>query len=117
MKDSKRLFLGIRPNEDWLNALKDFIQKQNTSLRWIPEENFHITLIFIGSFPTQKILKLRQELRKFYRFSPMGFIAFEKFTYMPPGRRAMIWAQGQFSEDFEKLEKQSFGLLKNFYPS
>src|SRR5438094_367520 len=115
MKDFKRLFLGIRPNEDWLNALHDFIQKQNAPFRWIPVENFHITLLFIGSFPAQKIAELSHNLRKLYALSLSGSIAFDKYTYMPKRKPSMVWVQAQFSEAFEELEKKTLELLKSFY--
>jgi RNA 2',3'-cyclic 3'-phosphodiesterase len=63
----KRLFVGIKihPNK----KLLDFYSKLKTSLKddkikWVPAENFHITLKFLGETPTSLLPKITKSLEQ-----------------------------------------------------
>lgn len=62
----KRLFIGIKihPNQ----KLLDFYSKLRTTLKdeqikWVPAENFHLTLKFLGDTPTSLVPKIIDSLK------------------------------------------------------
>ena len=61
-----RLFvaLGIPEavRENLASLRRDFPESPST-LRWVPPENFHVTLKFIGSVPTKKVQTIIEALR------------------------------------------------------
>lgn len=64
-----RLFIGIPLHKktnpeinNCLNNLRNMAQKGNFPFRWIPEEDLHITLKFLGSTEESKIPLIKQTL-------------------------------------------------------
>jgi 2'-5' RNA ligase len=58
----KRLFIGMgfseqfaRDVEPWVKKIKKTADHKETSLRWIPTTNYHVTLVFLGNTHNEDI--------------------------------------------------------------
>lgn len=56
-----RLFVGVRPSEEARRALAAFIAEARTiwpEAKWVPPENVHLTLAFLGEMPEMEVSPL-----------------------------------------------------------
>jgi RNA 2',3'-cyclic 3'-phosphodiesterase len=116
-EESKRLFLGIALNEEWIDYINSFIQL-NTELKikWIPEDNWHFTVLFMGSVPLNIIFLLEIKLQEVFSQNIGFYIDFEKFIYAPSARKArMIWAKGMKNRDFDIICKESLSTVEKLF--
>jgi 2'-5' RNA ligase len=112
---TKRIFLAIEVPDEWKVAIHKFIE-ENKSLnyKWIAEENWHFTLLFIGNFPADKLDSIITLFEKCFAETPAFEIDFESFTYFPKNRPRMIWAKGKECAEFASAEKVAYQTLKHF---
>jgi RNA 2',3'-cyclic 3'-phosphodiesterase len=62
-----RLFLALEIPEQVranLAAIRKTFSSMDSQLRWVPPHNFHVTLKFIGSVPTEKLQSLIEALSR-----------------------------------------------------
>jgi 2'-5' RNA ligase len=71
-----RAFIGVRINPDIARRITEVISQLKPrvrGVRWVPEENFHFTLKFLGRVDDEKILPIHralvQQLKLFSRFT------------------------------------------------
>jgi len=60
-----RLFVALEIPEavrDNLAAVRNVFSSANSQVRWVPPQNFHVTLKFIGSVPTEKVQAIIEAL-------------------------------------------------------
>jgi RNA 2',3'-cyclic 3'-phosphodiesterase len=87
---SKRLFVGLELPASCRGALSAIKNPQLTGLRWLPEEQFHLTLSFLGQVETSAEDQLRKALGK-VRIAPF-FLPLRGTGLFDTGRRAsVIW--------------------------
>ena len=95
-----RLFVAIRPPEDIRDLLVDAMD-DNPELRWVGDENLHLTLRFIGEVerPVAEDLAIELERIRFNRFALTldGVGKFEKH------RHGTLWAGVQPREQLKLL--------------
>jgi 2'-5' RNA ligase len=85
----KRLFVGLELPASCRAALSA-IDPQLTGLRWLPEEQFHLTLSFLGEVGASVEDQLREALGK-VRMAPF-FLPLRGIGIFDSGRRAsVIW--------------------------
>ena len=113
--DTKRLFIGFQLNDDWKNAIQEFIEGQDSlSVRWIPEYNWHLTLLFLGEYPADKVNELGNILSEHFKKQKPFAIPFDTFTYAPNLKRArMIWCKGATNRNFSKLADLTYKQLND----
>lgn len=112
---NKRIFLGIAVPADWKLAIHQFIEaNKELHIRWIPPQNWHFTILFIGDFPANKLQSIYTLLEKCFAQIPAFEIAFDRFTYFPPKRPRMIWVKGKQSAAFDSVENLAYKTLKHF---
>ena len=61
-----RLFVALEISEavrENLAAIRTIFSSMDSQLRWVPPQNFHVTLKFIGSVPTEKLQTMVGALR------------------------------------------------------
>jgi 2'-5' RNA ligase len=107
--DTKRLFIGFLLNDDWNDAIQDFIDaQQSVRIKWIPDSNWHITVLFIGEFPISHLDELASHLGSLYRsIKPFG-IPFDTFVYFPNLKKArMVWCKGAINQNFTNICEQT----------
>jgi 2'-5' RNA ligase len=114
--DTKRLFIGFLLNDDWKDAIEEFIEAQaSPSVRWIPEPNWHITLLFIGDFSAAQFNDLITMLEAFFKSQKPFGIPFDTFVYAPnPKRPKMIWCKGATNPNFANITERTSKAFAEF---
>ena len=51
-----RLFVAIWPPDDVLDALADIERPKDQGVKWVPRENLHITLRFLGDADVDEVI-------------------------------------------------------------
>ena len=112
----KRLFLAFelpRYFKENLIAAKSLVRLSGP-VRWVPIENLHVTLFFIGDFNELMIDKLKEELYALVNKQQVFELEFDKLVMMPKRRPYMIWTQFKPSHEFKELyQKVALYFLKN----
>ncbi len=102
---SPRLFLGIPVPATAIHALKASLPSPSERLegwRWIPEENWHLTVCFIGTSPLP-VGELTQKVRELLPEHPSFVLRYYKTLFMPEYSPRMIWARFSESSSFSRL--------------
>ncbi len=111
---NKRLFLSIPLPSEQAQAIKSCIPKyknafsQNKAsikkLRWMPRENWHITLYFIGKTGSAALPLLQRKLTALFTGQITFKLRFKSICYAPPkGKKRMIWAKFDTPSEFAQL--------------
>ncbi|MBI2967046.1 MAG: RNA 2',3'-cyclic phosphodiesterase [Bacteroidetes bacterium] len=106
----KRLFTGIPIPGSLIETFRLFRHENSgiDGLRWIPDNNLHITLVFIGDTPQKKLPELITKLADEICQIPAFHIRFEKFHLVKHGREpVMFWAQFEKNVAFDMLVKKT----------
>ncbi|MEX0968253.1 MAG: RNA 2',3'-cyclic phosphodiesterase [Bacteroidia bacterium] len=114
----KRLFIGFPLSSEWRKSLKDFGDAQQMAYaRWMPEENLHLTLFFIGLLSHAGLESLKQDLHQASKRLHTCRLEFQAITYAPQdGRPKMVWAQFQQNDGFTALSKALYQLVAEKAP-
>lgn len=102
---TKRLFIGIPLPITLTNELVNFqnLHKDLNSLRWVPINNFHITIYFIGEYPIEHIPNLRKSLLKISTSSTSFDMNTEGYCIAPERNPYMVWVRFSINESFSQL--------------
>lgn len=116
-EESKRLFLGNALNAEWCNYIDSFIKSnQELNFKWVPEDNWHFTVLFMGSVPLNIISALEEQLKAIFSQNTQFYIDFEKFVYAPSIRRPrMIWAKGKKNRVFDIFCKEALKAVEKLF--
>lgn len=111
----KRLFFSIPLGEDVLRQLIKVVnQIKINNVRWIPSENWHITLLFMGNVQDNLISEIIEESESVFKgISPFN-LKFNKIVFVPENNARMIWAQYENSDSYDFLSKSICKKLKRF---
>lgn len=105
----KRLFLAISLPEDIKKRLFRFVEKEYKELpvKWVRQENFHVTLNFLGYIPDENISGICECIRGAVEdFQSFG-LDFVKTEFGPDKEtKRMIWTTGEKSEELTELKYQ-----------
>ncbi|MBI4041185.1 MAG: RNA 2',3'-cyclic phosphodiesterase [Deltaproteobacteria bacterium] len=114
-KAKARLFLSIPLNDLILTSLENYQKKYiKPGLRWLPKENLHITVYFLGNIEISKIEAVVASLRQvFMRGSPFMLLATD-IIFAPPKRPRMIWATFAPNPHYETLVKEVACAVSSF---
>lgn len=101
----KRVFLGAALNQHYIEACEQ-VKQQNANvpgIRWVPQQNLHITTLFIGDVAEAEIENLCVNINTILQQQNAFTLAFEKFVFMPQRKPRMIWLKFKKSSDFARL--------------
>lgn len=94
--DRIRAFLAFElpeePRREISKVFSPFMRKY-PNIKWVPEENYHITLVFLGEVPIHFLESLQHPMENLVRrYSPFRF-ALNGWGTFPPGRRLfnVLW--------------------------
>jgi 2'-5' RNA ligase len=93
-----RLFLGIEPTlearkaiSDVLSQASDALGSASSALRWIAQENLHLTLQFLGEVQRDRLEALATSLRPRFALRPF-VVSLDRFGAFPPsGPPRTVW--------------------------
>lgn len=102
----KRLFIAIPLSTDFIEALDEYCKGLSGFDEWrfIPKENWHITVLFLGHVKDEELPTIVETLKKVFPGVKSFTLEFDKIMFAPPGRPPrMIWAQFKKSAEFQRL--------------
>ncbi len=101
----KRIFLGIpvqKSQKQILGRYKNLYP--NSEIRWVKEEDFHITVSFLGYIEEKDIPKLELIIENVLQPLPSFILEFKKISFAPPkSTPRMIWAEFFENDSFTEL--------------
>lgn len=109
----KRIFLGIRISDKLKNKIAEFRQKyKNLPVRWMREENFHLTIIAPMELDDNEMVEMIEKLKKIEdEFGPIE-IEFDKICFGPNLRRPrLIWVESKPNQKLVKLKNKITQIL------
>lgn len=106
-----RLFVAIRPDEKILNKIM-WIANGFDGCRWIRRKNVHLTLVFIGEYPDDKIGDIKDAL---------GNIKIKSFpvklkrcgVFPNAGRARVLWVGVEQSRALMQLQQNVVNVLSD----
>lgn len=115
----KRLFLAISLPEDVKKRLFRFVEKEyrNLPVKWVQRENLHITLIFLGYTPEEKIPEICEAIGEKLAGVSSFELEFQNFQVGPNKEaKKMIWAAGEKSGELAELKYRLDKALGAYIP-
>lgn len=103
----RRLFLAIAVPEEVREALARFLRKhRKLAVRWVPAENFHATVLFLGPTDEERISELRKAVAGILlKGPPREGVRFTYVDWGPPkGQTRMIWLYGEGSSSWQSFK-------------
>ncbi len=99
-----RLFIAIDPPANIMGGLARICHGIQGA-RWVPEEQLHLTLRFIGEVDRQTMIRIDETLRGL-RFSPFSLALAGTGFFPPRGMPRVIWAGLRKSEELLDLQRR-----------
>lgn len=103
----RRIFIGINLPVQVKKRLVQKIQAwQELPILWVPEENFHITLSFLGYINDEAVSDICAKISKACRSIAAFDINFNKIIAGPDSENPkMFWLTGKPSEELKNLQE------------
>ena len=108
MKDTIRLFIAAILPE----PLKDKLQQQlsdfeHPAIRFVPHQNLHLTLYFIGNVPYSQLRSIRDTIRETaIRYQPFTLRFAQTEAGPNPRNPRLVWARFEPDTTFENLSRE-----------
>jgi 2'-5' RNA ligase len=104
----KRLFFALPLSSGLLKKIffleKKIEDKLEIKYPWIPLENLHLTVLFLGYLNLDSYLKVI-EIFKFFNWRKRLELKIKKIDYGPPYHKRMIWLYVEKNQELENLKK------------
>ncbi|MBO9698816.1 MAG: RNA 2',3'-cyclic phosphodiesterase [Sporocytophaga sp.] len=97
-----RLFIALPLPDPIKDLLSEFQANIQTDIKWIPRDNLHITLAFIGATPTERISGINSVLQKISE-STTNFSLETQTIKVVKSASGMIWVTFQANNSFNDL--------------
>lgn len=104
----RRIFIAINiPGQVKKRLIQKIEKWQDLPVRWVFEDNLHITLNFLGYIEDEKLPEICSTVRKAVEKFEGFEISLTKIIPGPSEKQArMIWAAGEKSEELKKIVEQ-----------
>lgn len=101
---SRRLFIAIPLNDELRKAIGDYRLAASAveGLRWIAEENLHVTIVFLGDIENDKMSELKSEIGRIVKKHSPFVLRMAKIS-ASPHRKPMVWAEFAQNESYVDL--------------
>lgn len=114
--DNYRLFLAIPINEAYQGIIRQFINNQQDEYKWTQADNWHITVLFIGDFPVDRLEALKEALRSHFEHQRSLRLNPDKFKFAPKLTKArMIWLNFEEDASFDALVQNTYEKMQELY--
>jgi len=112
----KRLFVAIPFPPEFVKALGSYEKRhQFRGVRWMPNDNWHITVYFLGEVPDEKIPDVCARLREAIADQDPFSLEFQKVDFGPPNAPPrMIWTYFSSRSEYRRLVEAISYALKPF---
>ncbi len=113
MMQTTRLFVGV-PIQQEIKKIFHQLKIKNKNIegiRWVSDDNLHITTCFLGDIENNKISNVVFMLQQFLLGKKELKLHFDRFQLSPKRKPYMIWARFQQDECFSDL---SISMMKIF---
>lgn len=119
MKDSIRLFVAAILPESLKHKLQQQLMAfEHPHVRFIPLQNLHLTLYFIGNVPTQQLESIKLILKETARHYQPFTLHFAQTEPGPkPRNPRLVWARFEPDATFEQLSRELTEQLSAETPS
>lgn len=102
----RRIFIAINIDDKTKRFIETKISgwKETLPLKWIPKDNWHLTLAFLGYIEDQDLEQLAVNLKQAISTMPIFDIHLTNFTWGPKKERPkMLWLKGEKDENLTNL--------------
>ena len=115
MQEKKRVFVAINFQETIKKQIREYKKEIQDSIspefefifRWVDDENFHLTLNFLGNLNQQEIERVSEILEEISQNYKKSEIFFNKIVLGPEKNKPrLIWMEGTAGEELKKLKKE-----------
>ena len=116
MKDSLRLFVAATLPAALKEKLREQLQEfEHPAVRFVPEQNLHLTLYFIGNVPSEQLSVIKQSIQEVAQRHQPFTLDYERTEAGPkPKSPRLVWARFARHERFEQL---SYDLTQALAPA
>ncbi len=113
----KRLFIAVKliPDDNLLKVYYS-LQKafQHDRIRWVPSENFHLTLKFLGNTPEEKISTISEVISNTVTsFKPINVKIVKSGVFGSKYKPRVIWFGIEENNQLQKLGMELFNNLND----
>lgn len=117
----KRVFLAIPVNHDFISGLETKLKELGgLPVKFIPSENWHLTLIFLGWLKDKEIQTIQKIAEEASRKFPTFVLRAKNIVLFPKNRPRMIWLNFYDNKIFNELtiwlDSEFKKTLKNYKP-
>jgi len=114
MKNTKRLFIASSLHRKLSMKLSEVSHKRSHwPVNWVPEKNYHLTLIFLGKTEESdmsKICEIVASVAQYHSPFDLRFSHWEIYPSRSLKRAKIVWLRSRFNHDLQLLHRD---LLKN----
>jgi len=97
-----RLFVALPLPDQIKELISEFQANIQTDIKWIPRDNLHITLAFIGATPTERISGIKSVLQKISDSTPIFSLKTQSIKVVK-GASGMVWVTFHENNSFSDL--------------
>lgn len=97
-----RLFVALPLPDPIKELISKFQANVPTDIKWIPRDNLHITLAFIGATPSERISGINSVLQKISDSTPIFSLKTQSIKVVK-GASGMIWVTFQENNSYNNL--------------
>ncbi|WP_439880011.1 RNA 2',3'-cyclic phosphodiesterase [Pontibacter sp. MBLB2868] len=108
MKDSIRLFVAATLPDLLIEKLEEQLQQfKHSNIRFMPVQNLHLTLYFIGNVPAEQLPAIKRTLQEVARHHQPFILSYAQTEPGPNSRKPrLIWARFATHKAFEALSQE-----------
>ena len=100
---SRRLFLAIPVTRELILSVNSQKEKLDLPVKWIPDENLHVTLHFFGNVEEASLIDLTKTIKNHTQQFPPFTMEVNSILLKPGKGQTMVWAGFKEAPSFEKL--------------
>jgi 2'-5' RNA ligase len=111
----QRVFIGIPVDtaaQQHINELLGPIRKLRPDIRWVPENNRHMTLAFLGNMARSVVVKLQDEFDETYQRQICFQYKLTRLTRFPGSNGRIIALCNELDRSLDSLFQTTSGLLQ-----
>ena len=114
-KDMQRIFIGIpvdKRSQQHINGLLETVNNPSRGIRWVRENNRHLTLAFLGDIPVSRVGLLLRQFDKTYQREMCIQYSLSALTRFPNHRGRIIALTGEPTAPLDNIFQITLKLLQ-----